>query len=79
MLMVAKRYQAVIDEITAKKEYKMRHYELTDEEWQILDDLIYVLRVSTTLFGYLGFLLFTRSTKMQLFFSPRTEPQPLQT
>lgn len=44
MLVVAK---PVINDITAKKEFKMRRYELSDEEWQILDDLMYVLRVST--------------------------------
>ena len=46
MLIVAKQYQMVIDEITARKEYKLWRYELTEEEWQILDDLMYVLRVS---------------------------------
>lgn len=49
MLIVAKQYQMVIDEITARKEYKLRRYELTEEEWQILDDLMYVLRVSAFL------------------------------
>lgn len=45
MLLVAKQYSEAIDEITSKKELKLRAFELTAEEWGIVDDLIHVLKV----------------------------------
>lgn len=45
MLIVAKEYSAVIDKVTAQRDLKLRAYELSSEEWKIVDDLIYVLKV----------------------------------
>ena len=40
-------YRTVIDDITANKALKLRKYELDDEEWQIILDLLRVLKVCT--------------------------------
>ena len=45
MLNVAVEYRKVIDEITANKALKMRQYELDDEGWDIIKDLLRVLKV----------------------------------
>lgn len=46
MLSVALEYRNVIDEITANKSLKMRQYELDDEGWVIIKDLLRVLKVN---------------------------------
>ena len=45
MLNVALEYRKVIDEITENKSLKMRQYELDDEGWDIIKDLLRVLKV----------------------------------
>lgn len=45
MLKVAIEYRAAIDDITADKSVKLRKYELDDEDWTIVEDLIRVLKV----------------------------------
>ena len=47
MLSFALRYRKVIDGITAKKALKLRKFELDAEDWQIVEDLVSVLEVST--------------------------------
>jgi hypothetical protein len=47
MLEMAIVYRRVIDDITANKALKLRKYELDDEEWQIVSDLLRVLKVCT--------------------------------
>ena len=46
MLRFATKYREVIDAMTADKVLKLRKYELDDEEWVIVEDLVLVLRVS---------------------------------
>ena len=46
MLVVARKYSAVIDNVTGNKALKLRKFELSDPQWKIVDDLIYVLDVS---------------------------------
>jgi hypothetical protein len=46
MLKVAIEYREVIDDITANKSLKLRKYELDDNDWDILNDLLHVLKVS---------------------------------
>ena len=45
MLNIALEYHKVINEITANKALKMRQYELDDEGWDIIKDLLRVLKV----------------------------------
>jgi hypothetical protein len=45
MLKVALEFRKAIDDITANKALKLRKYELDDEEWDILKDLLRVLKV----------------------------------
>jgi hypothetical protein len=48
MLNVAAEYREVIDDITANKSLKLRQYELDDEGWDIIKDLLRVLKVNFT-------------------------------
>jgi hypothetical protein len=45
MLQVAAKYRPAIDDITANKALRLRQYELDDEEWTIIADLLRVLKV----------------------------------
>ena len=45
MLNIALEYHKVINEITANKALNMRQYELDDEGWDIIKDLLRVLKV----------------------------------
>ena len=45
MLQVAVKYRAAIDDITANKAVRLRQYELDDEDWTIVSDLLHVLKV----------------------------------
>ena len=45
MLEMAIMYRSVIDDITANKVLKLRNFELDDEDWQIVSDLLRVLKV----------------------------------
>jgi hypothetical protein len=49
MLEMAVRYRAAIDDITANKTLKLRKFELDDEDWEIVSDLIRVLKVRLSL------------------------------
>jgi len=48
MLNVAMEYCKVVDDITANKSVKLRQYELDDEGWDIIADLLRVLKVIFT-------------------------------
>jgi hypothetical protein len=50
MLEFAVWYRKAIDTITAKKELKLRQYELDDDDWQIIQDLVAVLEVYFSIF-----------------------------
>jgi hypothetical protein len=45
MLQVALEYRKAVDDITADKSLKLRKYELNDDDWVILKDLLRVLKV----------------------------------
>jgi len=45
MLSVALKYRKPIDIITADKGLKLRKFELDDDEWKVIDDLVDVLEV----------------------------------
>lgn len=46
MIKVALEYREAVDDITANKSLKLRKYELDDEGWDILRDLLRVLKVN---------------------------------
>jgi hypothetical protein len=46
MLNVAMEYREVVDDITANKSLKLRQYELDDEGWDVVKDLLRVLKVT---------------------------------
>ena len=48
MLNVAVEYREVIDDITANKSLKLWQYELDDESWDIIRDLLRILKVNFT-------------------------------
>ena len=45
MVKMAYRFRPAIDDITADKSLKLRKYELNDNDWKVLGDLIRVLKV----------------------------------
>ena len=45
MLVMAIKYHLAIDNITANKALKLRKYELDNDDWKIISDLIQVLKV----------------------------------
>lgn len=45
MLKLALKYRVVVDDVTADKPLKLRKYELDDEDWTIIADLMRVLKV----------------------------------
>lgn len=45
MLKLALKYRVVVDDVTADKALKLRKYELDDEDWTIIADLMRVLKV----------------------------------
>jgi len=46
MLSFAFKYRLVIDAMTADKSLKLRRFELEDNEWAIVEELVAVLLVS---------------------------------
>jgi hypothetical protein len=46
MLDAALKYRVVVDDITANKALKLRAFELDDDDWAILKDLLRVLKVN---------------------------------
>jgi len=72
MLSVALKYQSVIDTITADKALKLREFELQDEEWLIVKDLVAILKVTTDVYHLLMPLMPLHSnTKTQHSISPK--------
>ncbi len=51
MMVFALEYREPIDSITAEKSLKLRKYELDNEGWGIIEQLVSVLQVSACLFG----------------------------
>ena len=45
MLVMDIKYCSMIDNITANKALKLQKYELDDDDWKIISDLIWVLKV----------------------------------
>ena len=45
MMQLALKYRVPIDSITVNKELKLRKYELDNEDWRIIEDLVAVLGV----------------------------------
>ena len=50
MLNVAVEYHEVIDDITVNKSLKLWQYELYDESWNIIRDLLHVLKVISLIY-----------------------------
>jgi hypothetical protein len=48
MMVFALKYRKPIDSITADKSLKLRRYELDNEGWGIIEQLVSVLQVNTT-------------------------------
>jgi hypothetical protein len=72
MLSFALEYRDAIDAITADKTWKLRTFELEDEEWLIVKDLVSILRVTTVVYHPLTALtLLHRNTKMKCSISPK--------
>lgn len=49
MMKVAREYTAVVDEITGNKSLNLRKFELSDKQWDIVDDLLHVLEASANI------------------------------
>jgi hypothetical protein len=49
MMVFALKYRKPIDSITADKSLKMRKYELDNKGWAIVEQLVSVLQVNSTL------------------------------
>ncbi len=45
MMKVALKYRSAIDDITANKSLKLRKFELDNDDWKIIRDLLRVLKV----------------------------------
>ena len=50
MLIFALEYRTAIDAITADETWGLGRFELTDEEWLIVKDLVNILEVSTVVY-----------------------------
>ena len=48
MMRFALKYRQPIDGITANKELKLRRYELDNEDWTIVEDLVAILEVRSS-------------------------------
>ncbi|KAJ7811786.1 hypothetical protein B0H14DRAFT_2313592, partial [Mycena olivaceomarginata] len=51
MLVVAVQYKEVLNALTADRNLLLRRYELSDNDWAIIDDLVYTLEKATLLFS----------------------------
>jgi hypothetical protein len=51
MMDFALKYRKTIDDVTADKKLKLRSYELDNEEWKIIEELVSVLRVMISFFS----------------------------
>jgi hypothetical protein len=52
MVKMAYKFRPAIDDITADKSLKLRKYELDDDDWKIIGDLLRVLKVSFSSSGF---------------------------
>lgn len=52
MMSFAIRYRQPIDAITANKMLKLRRFELDDDEWKVIQDLVEILEVRYCFFLY---------------------------
>ncbi|KAJ7501887.1 hypothetical protein B0H11DRAFT_1713272, partial [Mycena galericulata] len=51
MLVVAIEYREVVNNLTSDCSLNLRGYEIADQEWDILDDMVYALKDATILFS----------------------------
>ncbi|KAJ7346427.1 hypothetical protein DFH08DRAFT_701527, partial [Mycena albidolilacea] len=51
MLRFAEQYCEVIDTITSNKMYGLRKFELDDDEWKVVGNLVYVFKTATLFFS----------------------------
>ena len=73
MLLAALDYCAVIDDITANKVLKLHRYELDDADWDIVKDLLKVLKVHRAVLHLsISSHCHPRCTKMPRYFSLKT-------
>lgn len=54
MAKMALKYRSAIDDITANKSLKLRKFELDEDDWKILSDLIQILKVSCSMCSLLN-------------------------
>jgi len=52
MMQFVLKYRQPIDGITANKELKLRKYELDNEDWRIIEDLVSVLEVTSSSYSW---------------------------
>jgi hypothetical protein len=73
MLQFAIKYRRAIDGMTADKSLKLRKFELDDEEWGIVEDLVAVLQVKLPYNITIDYMLtlFYSNTRMQPYISRR--------
>lgn len=50
MLVVARQYSTVIDDVTECRALKLQKFELSETQWKIVDDLLHVLKVRGGIF-----------------------------
>jgi hypothetical protein len=72
MLNVAIEYRKAINDITANKSLKLRQYELDNEGWEIIGDLLRVLKVISFIYRKLVLMLHQMYKDATLFFSQDT-------
>jgi hypothetical protein len=73
MLSFALEYRTVIDNMTADKALKLREFELEEEDWLIVEELVAILQVTTVVYHLLMVLTpLHRNTKTPRSFSPRS-------
>ncbi|KAJ7768982.1 hypothetical protein B0H16DRAFT_1307592, partial [Mycena metata] len=51
MLVVAIEYRQVVNSLTSDRTLNLREYEISDLEWDILNDMVYVFKDATILFS----------------------------
>ncbi|KAF8239966.1 hypothetical protein L208DRAFT_1235068, partial [Tricholoma matsutake] len=51
MLTAAFDYRTVIDDIMANKSLKLHHYELDDQDWEVVEDLLQMYKDATLFFS----------------------------
>jgi len=79
MAKVALKYRSAINEITANKSLKLRKFELDDDNWKIISNLLQVLKVGDSFFNSSQILIVcVRYIKMRHFFSRKTKFQQSQ-